>query len=386
MVGNSLGRPWRTSRHASQPEFHLATAGPWALSVVLALTLMPSFMGPFVAVAGAYGPNVPTWDLARDLRSNAAPGPPIKPAQAATSPCGQKVATLPQIQHVLIVMLENHSYKQVIGSTAAPYETQLAAWCANATAAYGATHTSAANYLATSAGQYPSTSVNGCNYSACASNENNLYQQLDKAGLTWKAYEESMPSPCDKSNLAPYKIGHNPPIFYTGISSTECKANDVGVSDLTAQSGTFWSDLQNESLPSLSWITPNTNNDGEDPCGGSCALSRADNWLQTFITIVTSSHSYQNGSTLVLVTYDEGTGADSKVGEDCTNKTADLAGSQPSCHIPLFVIWPYVPGSNSTFLTHYSLTRSVEDLYGMPCLAHACDSKTNSLLGHGLGF
>jgi phosphatidylinositol-3-phosphatase len=311
----------------------------------------------------------------------------IPSAQALTSPCGQTTVTRPQIKHILIVMMENRSYKQVVGNAAAPYQNQLAAQCGNATRAFGATHSSAVNYLATSGGQYPATSVNGCNYSACASNENNLYQQLDTVGLTWRAYDESMPSPCDKSSVAPYKIGHNPAIFYTGISSTECQAKDVGVSNLAAQSGAFWNDLQNVSLPALGWVTPNTSNDGENSCGGACALSVADSWLQKFVANVTSSQSYQNGSILMLVTYDEGTGSDYKVGEDCTNMTADLAGSQPSCQVPLFVVWPYaVPGNNAAFFTHYSLTRTVEDLYSMHCLAHACDTQTNSLVGKGFGF
>jgi phospholipase C len=306
---------------------------------------------------------------------------------SATSPCGQTPAAQPTVQHVIVVMLENRSYNQVVGSPAAPYETQLASACGNATEAFGATHTSAANYLATSAGQYPSTSVNGCNYSACASNENNIYQQLDGIGLTWKAYEESMPSACDKSSAAPYKIGHNPGIFYTGISSAECKANDVPVANLTAQSGAFYNDLGSGALPSVAWVTPNTKNDGENPCGGSCALTDADTWLQNFLALVTVSPAYQNGSILVLVTYDEGTGPDNKVGENCANETADLAGSQPSCHVPLFVVWQYAtPGGNSTFFTHYSVTRTVEDMFGLPCLARACDPTTASLVGSGFGF
>ena len=62
-----------------------------------------------------------------------------------------------------------------------------------------------------------------------------------------------------------YKIGHNPAIVYTGISSTECQANDVPVADLTARSGAFYDDLQNGALPSVAWVTPNRNNDGENP-------------------------------------------------------------------------------------------------------------------------
>ncbi len=321
------------------------------------------------------------------LVSAAAVGLPSSAAGATGSPCGQAATVRPKIQHVVIVMLENFSYQQVVGSPAAPYQTGLAAMCGNATQAFGATHTSAANYLATSAGQYPSTSVRGCNYAACASPANNLYQQLDSAGLRWKAYEESMPSACAKSSAAPYKIGHNPPIFYTGIAAAECQARDVAVANLTVASGAFYNDLSTGALPSLAWVTPNTNNDGENPCGGSCALTAADTWLQKFMALVAASTSYQNGSSLVLITYDEGTGSDYTVAENCADKTRDLAGQQPSCHVPLFVVWPYAKaGANAAFFTHYSLTRTVEDLFALPHLAHAADSTTNSLVGIGFGF
>lgn len=280
-------------------------------------------------------------------------------------------------------MLENHSYNQVAGNGAAPYENELASECGNATQAYGATHNSAANYLATSAGQYPAASANGCGYSACANSESNIYQQLDSAGLTWKAYEESMPSGCDKSDASPYKIGHNPPIFYTGISAAECQANDIGVPSLTAASGAFWDDLQAGTLPAVSWITPNTSDNGEKGCGASCALSAADTWLENFMANVTASGAYQAGNTLVLITYDEGQGNDSAIGEDCTNEAADLGGSQPSCQVPLFVVYPYTQGTNdSTFFDHYSITKTVEDIFGLPYLAHAGDAQTNSLTGH----
>jgi len=304
------------------------------------------------------------------------------PAQAQ-SLCGTMVATAPP-QHVLIVMLENRRYNQVIGNSAAPFENSLASSCGLATSMWGATHTSAANYLATSAGEFPATSVKGCNYAACADGNTSIYQQLDTAGLSWKAYEESMPSACDKSSAAPYKIGHNPPVFYTGISSAECQAKDVGVADLTAPSGAFWNDLQAGTLPALSWITPNTSNDGENSCGGNCALSIADTWLQNFVGLVAGSAQYQSGSTVIFVTYDEGWGPDATAGENCASETADLGGQQPSCHVPFFVVYPgTVPGTQDTaFFDHYSVTRTVEDFFALSYLAHAGDAQTASLAGH----
>jgi phospholipase C len=305
------------------------------------------------------------------------------------SMCGNSGAA-PPIHHVILVMLENHGYGQVIGNTsAAPYQNNtLAAGCGVATEMFGATHYSAANYLAISAGQYPLNSPGGCgSVTACQDPSMNVYRQLQIAGLTWGAYMEGMPSSCDPtSNPASfYKIGHNPPLFYTDIASG-CPLHDVGVPDLGSAAGAFYSDLQNQTLPSFSWISPDTENDGDSRCtnGVDCALTKADTWLSNFIPIVTASRDYQSGSTLVLITYDEGTGKDTRQGEDCTNMTADLNGTQPSCHLPFFVVYPYVPAgaTDSTFFDHYSVTRTIEDLFGLRHLAHAADSQTASLVKH----
>jgi phospholipase C len=91
------------------------------------------------------------------------------------------------------------------------------------------------------------------------------------------------------------------------------------VDDLTAESGPFWDDLQNQTLPAFSWVTPNLNNDA-----GQGSLTAADTWLRAFLGLVTASPSYRAGNTLVLITYDEGEGPDSAIGEDCTNKSLNL--------------------------------------------------------------
>lgn len=316
---------------------------------------------------------------------------PAKATADALATCGNAGPAAGLVQHVILVMLENNSYRDVIGSPNAPYQTSLAAQCGSATAMFGATHTSAANYLAASAGEYPPSSPPGCgSVVACADASDNLYHQLTTAGLTWRGYEESMPSPCTTSSAGNYKIGHNPILFYTDLASAQCQAGDVPVDSLTAASGPFWDDLQNQTLPAFSWVTPNLSNDGEGPGGQASALQAADTWLQNFLGLVTQSPSYQAGNALVLITYDEGNGTDYATGEDCTNMSLDLpvtsgvSAHQDSCHIPLLVVYPYTPAGarDGTFFDLYSITRTVEDLFGLPHIAHAGDAQTASLAAH----
>jgi phospholipase C len=297
------------------------------------------------------------------------------PAEAATGPCG--TATSTHVRHVIVVVMENRSYGNVIGNTSgAPYENTLARQCGLATKAYGATHTSAANYLAISAGRYPSGSTRGCgSVSACVDSSASLYSQLAGAGLRWKAYMESATSKCQKYSAGAYKIGHNPPVFYSTLAG--CPTYDVPVADLTRSAGAFYTDLVNNTLPAFAFVSPNTTHDGD-----SSGLATGDTFLSRFVPIVTASASYRAGNTALIVTYDEGSGG--TVGQDCTNKTADLAGNQESCHIPVFVVSPGTAAGarDATFFDHYSLTRFVEDVFGRSHLAHAADAQTNTLLGH----
>jgi hypothetical protein len=312
--------------------------------------------------------------------------------------CGNAASPPGPIQHVVVVMLENLSYNQVVGSANAPYETSLASRCGVAPDYFAATHTSAANYMAVAGGQFPTSSPAGCGSArACATPQDNLYNQLTSAGQTWGGYQESMPTACAPAGSGAntpshtlYSVGHNPPVFYTDISHASCQASDVGVADLSAPAGAFYSALQNQSLPSFSWITPSAANDAEGPGTAAQNEQVADAWLQRFMTTVSQSSSYQAGNTVVLITYDEGSGRDKQTGENCTNESLDLpvvntvSAHQESCHVPLFVAYPYTPAGDddTAFFDHYSITKAVEDLFGLPYLAHAGDAQTNSLIGH----
>ncbi len=294
-------------------------------------------------------------------------------------PCGNP-GPGPGIDHVIVVMLENQSYGNVIGNaTDAPYiNNTLTTQCGYATKMFGATHWSAANYLAITAGQYPPESVSGCGYvAACDTANDNIFHQTQVNGLTWKAYQESMPSACYKSSTALYSLGHNPVPFYTDLNTT-CNKYDVPVGDLTAQSGVFWSDLQNRTLPSYSFVTPNDVHNGHDDGSG---LPAIDTFLSQFVPLVEQSNSYHDGDTALFITFDEGAGGTK--GQDCTNQTKDMAGTQESCHIPFFVVSPFTPaGAVGGFFDHYSMTRTTEELLRLPFLAGAATAPSLSTAFH----
>lgn len=76
------------------------------------------------------------------------------------------------------------------------------------------------------------------------------------------------------------------------------------------------------------------------------------------------------GSTVIFISWDEGTGAGFVKGIDCTQTTV---ATNPACNPPLFVISPYTtPGTVSqTKSDHYSVMHTIEEILGAPLLGEA---------------
>jgi phosphatidylinositol-3-phosphatase len=273
----------------------------------------------------------------------------------AAALCGARAASAPpaRFQHVIVIFEENHSYDQVIGppgSTAAaraPYLNSLAERCGIATEARAATHPSNPNYMAATGGR--ATRMN------TVQDAPSIFDQVSAAGGEWRVYQESMPSNCARADSGFYKTGHNPAIWYSPLAA-DCARWDVPISELS-------SDLAADTLPDYAFISPNTCNDMHACRAGesdALAVERGDDWLATWIPRITASPSYQNGSTVVFIAWDEGAGGFD--GEDCLAALQD-----ESCHIPLVVLSPYIaPGTRAGgMLTLYSVLRASEDMLGI---------------------
>ena len=77
--------------------------------------------------------------------------PPAASA-ASSGPARVRSAQVPHYAHVVVVMEENHSYSQIIGSSQAPYINSLARKGALFTNSHAITHPSEPNYMAITAG------------------------------------------------------------------------------------------------------------------------------------------------------------------------------------------------------------------------------------------
>jgi len=287
------------------------------------------------------------------------------PAAAASGPCGTRTAPA-GYKHVIWIMMENHSYGDIVGNTAqARYINSLAAGCGVATDYHSTTHPSLPNYLAVTSGlpqpSLPVLSYADCNVSAvCRTSAASVFGQ----GETWKSYEESMPSNCDKSNSGEYAVRHNPAVYYTKLSG--CASRDVPYTRLAA-------DLAGNALPAFSFITPNLIDDMHD---GTVAQGNA--WLASHLPAILNSKEYQAGTTAVFVTWDEGAGGYPV--EDCDNRSS----TDSSCRVPAIVISPSTPVGvkSGTFFDHYSLLATTEQLLGLPKLRSASSATTMTAAFH----
>jgi acid phosphatase len=211
---------------------------------------------------------------------------------------------------VLLVVLENHGYTDVVGSVSMPYLNGLIPTGGLATQYYANAHHSLLDYFELTTGD---TIATDNDYAGPVTQEN-VVRELVAAGKTWKAYAESLPAPAfTGGDSPPYVKHHNPFAYFSDvIDSPAQSANMVDSTQLSANLGSG-------QLPNYSFIVPNDYNNGHDCPGGlsTCTddskLAAMDAWLQTNLDpILKDSQFKQDG--LLIITFDESVSSDTTLG------------------------------------------------------------------------
>ncbi len=253
------------------------------------------------------------------------PGPDARPALQGMSSVVS--GGLPRPDHTVVVVMENHSYSEIIGSPDAPYINSLATAGANFTDSHGVTHPSQPNYLALFAGTIEGLLDDSCPHTFSSPN---LASVLTAAGLSFSGYSESMPengyTGCDAGE---YARKHNPWVNYTNVSPA---------ANLTF--GAFPADYS--LLPTVAFVVPNLCNDMHD-----CGVATGDSWLRQNIDPYVRWALTHNS--LFILTFDE----------DATDTLTN--------QIPTIFVGPMVlTGDKAILITHFSVLRLLEDLYSVP--------------------
>ena len=258
------------------------------------------------------------------------------------SPTPTPVTGFPAADHVFVIVLENHAFAQVIGSSSMPFLNSLATQHSLATNYFANTHPSIGNYFMLTTGN---VETNDDAFTATVSSDS-VARALTGAGKTWKSYMESLPSPgYTGGDVYPYLKHHNPFAYMTDVLSSQT-GNIVPFTQLSA-------DLAAGTLPSFGFIAPNVENDSHDcPTGGilctdDAKLSAADTWLRNNIGPLINSPALANS--VFIITFDE------SLDIDLINGGGKVATVIAGSHVKAGF-------KSTTFYQHQSTLRLVLDL------------------------
>jgi acid phosphatase len=215
---------------------------------------------------------------------------------------GSGTAAPPVPSHIVVVILENQDYTDMIGSPQMPFFNSLATQNALATQFYANTHPSIGNYFFLTTGQNPTNNDDAWPGPFA---DDNMARQLTAAGKTWKVYAESLPSIGYTGNdVYPYIRHHNPFAYFSDVlNSTTQAANIVPFTQ-------FMTDLTNNTLPSFALIVPNNQHNGHDCLDGTqnCTLGErlagVDAWLSANLGSAVQNTTLLNTS-IFMITLDE---------------------------------------------------------------------------------
>ena len=299
---------------------------------------------------------------------------------------------LKNFQHVFIIMMENTSYSSLIGNSNAPWINSAAATYGLATSYFGASHPSQPNYIAATSG-----STNGVTSDSDTTIDvPSIVDQLEAHGKTWTAYMQSyndcvtgvavpsaqtpqygykMDHACGDAYYGAqlYERKHNPFVSYVDVYTNPARmANDVDFSQ-------FSTDLANNTVPDYSWISPDQCHDmhgvaaptKSDPCDFSqvqSLISMGDTFLKQTVGEIMASRAW-TGNSVIFITWDE---SDFPFGDTSGCCDAVPGGG----HVVMLTIShsDHSARTSSVPYNHYSMLATVEDGWGLGCLAFTCDT------------
>jgi hypothetical protein len=255
---------------------------------------------------------------------------------------------------IAVIVLENKEDNEIIGRAGAPYLNALARRSAVAADYYAITHPSLPNYLALTSGSTLGFSGSDCGN--CSVSQRNLVDELEAAGISWKVYAEDMPSTCStKASAGNYVRRHDPFLYYRDVATNPRRCQSIVPATVLTH------DLADRSLPQLVWLVPNICHDMH-----SCSTYTGDVYLRSVVPRLLSE---LGPSGILFVTFDEG---------HTDNGCCEVARGG---HIITLIAGPGARSGvrSMTPYDHYSLLRTIEDLWGLPRLGGAALPSTRAM-------
>ncbi|CUH80749.1 alkaline phosphatase family protein [Tropicibacter naphthalenivorans] len=175
--------------------------------------------------------------------------------------------------HIIVVMMENQYRSYVMQDR---FMRRLAKAGMSLTNSFGCFHPSQTNYVAALAGEL--CQISNDTAPSYALKQRLLTDQLNEAGVSWRAYMEALPpepwnpiwaqdsypagqaplasAPNDPAHLARYFRKHNAFASFHNVQKSQAEWAKIG------DENAFWRDVENGALPQFSWFSPDIWNDG----------------------------------------------------------------------------------------------------------------------------
>ncbi|MFI1092616.1 alkaline phosphatase family protein [Streptomyces sp. NPDC020917] len=255
---------------------------------------------------------------------------------------GQSVSTeaMPRPDHVVMVMMENKSYDQILGRPSGnpgdqdPYMRSLAAEGVTLTNSHGIQHPSLPNYYALLSA---SNIVTTNDYPAPSSvDTDNLANELVTHGYSFSDYaDQARPTQWFRFKTTPGTAQNLNPM-------------DKRLAQFPSTPDGF------ASMPTVSFVVGNGHESSHDG-----SIAESDAWVKSkFDSYINWAKTHNS---LFILTYDEDDGG-------------------PTNQIPTIMVGPMAKaGSYDEYVNHYSVLRTVLDMYGLPHINHTADAGINTV-------
>lgn len=270
--------------------------------------------------------------------------------------------------HLVVMIEENHAISQVLGRPEAREITALSKQGVSLTAMFATTHPSLPDYLALTSGSTHGA-TNDC--PTCTYTGDNLFTQMEKAGVSWAIYAQGYRGGCDVGpDRGLFVRRHVPALVYRQVIRDPKACGRVVPMDR------LWADLRDGTLPTVALVVPDLAHDmhGTGHGDDEKALVRtADALVGQVVRATRTSSAWVTGTRFVL-TWDEGGGSRTEKRTTCCAKRSHGG------HIPTLVLGPdLVAGTDDADHDQYDLLRSIEDRLGLPALGHAASADSHPI-------
>lgn len=233
---------------------------------------------------------------------------------------------------------------------------------------YATTHPSEPNYAAVVGGD--NFGMDNDDFNTIPANISTVVDLLDTKGISWAEYEESLPyagfQGFNYSNQVTfandYDRKHNPLIIYESVTNNATRLS------LIKNFTSFESDLEAQTLPQWSFITPNMTNDGHDT-----TITFAANWSRSFLEPLLNNSYFMN-NTLIILTFDE------------------VETYNTSNRVWAVLLGGAIPESlhgttDDTFYNHFSMISTVSANWGLPSLGRwDCEANVLATVANKTGY